>query len=70
MKWSELEALAERNGWEIVLEDYTSKGGKAWAGLHLNREGAPPEYLEVVRPTVVGAKRALCRAVEKIRDAR
>ena len=63
MKWSELEELAERNGW--LLEE---SPGRVMRTIYLY---TLPDNLDVfVAAEGPRCKRLLCRAVEKIRDAR
>ena len=63
MTWKELEAWAKRNGMGVGA--YLLRGrGDAWICA---QETA--DYMSVEGKTVGDAKRALCRAVERIREA-
>ena len=65
MKWSELEALAERGGARLRMSHFP-RSTYHYAELRLSG-GA---MLDAEARTVGAAKRALCAAVEKIRKAR
>ena len=67
MTWKQLEEWAERNGWPVYQEDGGGIGYCSWAYLEL--VGHPSVALEAAAMTPGAAKRALCRAVTRIREA-
>jgi len=69
MTWAELEASAKAKGYEVAVEGPGREGGCCWVGIHFNGPRVAPAYIEAAGMTVGAAKRALCRAVERIREA-
>ena len=68
MKWTELEEFAEANGWHAPI---AWKGGTAsFAEISRPRAGRGTCLVRGIGLSVGAAKRAFCRAVEKIREAR
>ncbi len=65
MTWKQLEALAKRNGHSINTYDTRPK-----RCVELWLDGDDEPAIQYFRPTMTEAKRALCRAVEKIRSAK
>ena len=69
MTWPELVRWAERNGMIVGTDPPCEDGeGGYWADLISTTR---PEFdLEVVASSLPAAKRALCRVVERIRQAK
>ena len=68
MTWKQLEELAERNGFLVGARDFP-QFGKALATFQLSAKSPGEETLQYWRKTLPAAKRALCRAVARIREA-
>jgi glucuronate isomerase len=69
MKWSELGELAERNDFQIAIYGGQRVGDPYQANLY-GRHYTWRLMQQSECATKEGAKRALCRAVEKIREAK
>jgi len=68
MTYAELEQWAERNGMRASARAFPSMR-KAVAELVLDEGANGEEHMTFWRPSLASAKRALCRAVEKLRAA-
>ena len=70
MKWSELEELAKRNGAQLSVSKCHSALVGDYSVAYILWPGTSICLRTTLRSTIGAAKRALCRAVAKIRDAR
>ena len=68
MKWTELEELAKRNGWSVGTKNASWGWGHA-VRWQLRGVGSVMESRDTYKDEAA-AKRALCRAVQALREAR